>query len=327
MPSSVSAQSATPTAPQVRLLAENAGFSLRLLEQQFAGEGAADYKLNIASREDGSLAVTVSVFSVALAASELELSYPANYAPQGGRPLPWPGHGDAVDFDVDMATPGRLEYAASLPGDAASEGSSGEFGLVELVFTEVDPASVPVAKITWPAAQNERNWLEKWYMPLPALASPSTVYAEPSWQQHANTIFTLANAARAKKGQPPLQRDPHLDAVAQAHAIHMATDGFFEHKNPQGLDVFERIEAANCPDWWTAGENIAAGQRGPQEAHQSWMDSSGHKVNIRGEKYERIGIGVYYDPDSSMGWYWVQVFASFNGDTAAHGWNEPGSVY
>ena len=41
----------------------------------------------------------------------------------------------------------------------------------------------------------------------------------------------------------------------------------------------------------TAGENIAWGQRTPDEVHDAWMNSSGHRANILGGDYNRIGIG------------------------------------
>jgi uncharacterized protein YkwD len=92
------------------------------------------------------------------------------------------------------------------------------------------------------------------------------------------------------------------------------------------MEVFDRLDSVNAPRWWSAGENIAAGYRDGSAAMRSWMDSTGHKMNIRNRDYEYIGIGAYYEPDSEYGWYWVQVFASFDGDPSAHTeWVEPGA--
>ena len=74
----------------------------------------------------------------------------------------------------------------------------------------------------------------------------------------------------------------------------------------------------------TGGENIAAGYRTPEQAHKSWMDSGGHRKNIRNENYRYMGVGAYYLPGSEYGWYWVQVFATYREDPMTHDWIDPG---
>ncbi|MDQ3023431.1 MAG: CAP domain-containing protein [bacterium] len=168
-----------------------------------------------------------------------------------------------------------------------------------------------------------RDWLTRCFFSLPPLDSATEVYASVSAQDYAADVFDQTNAIRARKKLSQLKRDPHLDAVAQAHALDMAALGYFDHHSPQGMDVFDRMECAGCPGWWTGGENIAAGYRTPQIAIDEWMDSPGHKRNILDGNYEHMGIGVYHAPDSEYGWYWVQVFASYEGDGEGR-WLEPG---
>ena len=319
------------------VLAAAEGFELRLLGQKFAGKGQASYRLAVADGAPGSVEVDVNVDSAALSACELELSYPRSYTPQGGQPQPWPEDGGQLVYNVEIDDPGRLVYEARLRDEAAQRGSSGEFTVLRLVFAEVQaPVAQPSITPTQPAQPaavqaalvpggNAGQWLASSYLALPALSGPYSVYGDAAWQQAADEVFVLANAARAKKGQPALVRDPHLDAVAQAHAMDMSRQGYFEHENLLGMEVFERLNAAGAPVWRAAGENIAAGQRTAEEAHTSWMNSSGHKVNIRGESFERMGVGVYYDARSPYGWYWVQVFASYNEFGAGTKWLEPGS--
>ena len=175
----------------------------------------------------------------------------------------------------------------------------------------------------WPSGSS-LEWVESYYLPLPTLQGDLSVYQDARAQRYADEIFRMTNEARAKKGHPPLQRSRQLDGVSQAHAVHMASRGFFEHEDPYGLSAWDRMEAADCPRYWLSGENIAAGYRNADEAHESWMDSDGHRKNIRRDEYDYIGIGVYYDEDSEYGWYWVQTFASFNEDPDGHDWIEPG---
>ena len=55
-----------------------------------------------------------------------------------------------------------------------------------------------------------------------------------------------------------------------------------------------------------AGENIAAGQRSPEEVMNSWMNSSGHRANILNKNFDTIGIG--FVEGGKYGTYWTQLF-------------------
>ena len=51
----------------------------------------------------------------------------------------------------------------------------------------------------------------------------------------------------------------------------------------------------------TAGENIAKGQKSPQEVMNAWMNSSGHRATSSNGSYTSIGVGYYNGA-------WVQLF-------------------
>ncbi|KFZ32490.1 hypothetical protein JS44_04615 [Anoxybacillus flavithermus] len=53
----------------------------------------------------------------------------------------------------------------------------------------------------------------------------------------------------------------------------------------------------------TAGENIAKGQRTPQEVVNAWMNSAGHRANILNRNFTHIGVGF-----DGNGNYWTQMF-------------------
>lgn len=164
-----------------------------------------------------------------------------------------------------------------------------------------------------------QEWLEKYYLPLPAPGAPYGVYTDAQAQAYADEVFVLTNQQREKKGHTPLRRNSYLDAVAQAHAVHMAKADFFEHRSPLGMEPNHRIDAMGATEWSTYGENIAAGYRTPEIAVKEWMDSPGHRKAIRNERFREIGIGVYYDARTDYRWYWVQVFATFDGRYQAQG--------
>lgn len=168
-----------------------------------------------------------------------------------------------------------------------------------------------------------REWLGQCFMTLPVLDSPTKVYQDSRGLEFADDVFEQTNEIRTGRKLRELKRDPHLDAVAQAHAVDMARQGYFDHSSPQGMDVFDRMEITGCTDWWTGGENLAAGYRSPEVAMKSWMDSKGHRSNVLNGQYEYMGIGVYEAPGTPYGWYWVQVFASYRGDVTTRRWLQP----
>ena len=83
----------------------------------------------------------------------------------------------------------------------------------------------------------------------------------------------------------------------------MAERNFFGHTNPDGDGLGERIDAAGYePSAW--GENIALGQRTPEEVVDRWMTSDGHCANIMRDRYTEIGVGYY------ASYFWTQAFGS-----------------
>ena len=167
-----------------------------------------------------------------------------------------------------------------------------------------------------------QEWLSKYYLPLPAPGGPNGVYPDASAAAYADKVFNEVNAERTQKGFAPLTRNAHLDAVAQAHGVHMVQAKFFEHESPLGMQAAERIAAAGGPDWSWVGENIAAGYQTPEIAVDNWMRSKGHRRNILNGQFVETGIGVLYDPRSFYGWYWVQVFATFDSHGQQTQWVE-----
>ena len=120
-------------------------------------------------------------------------------------------------------------------------------------------------------------------------------------------VLALVNQERAKQGLSALSWSDELTAVARAHSKDMAARGFFSHTNPDGQSPFDRMKAAGI-SYRTAGENIAAGQRTPQEVVNSWMNSEGHRANILNASYTRLGVG-YASGSGTYSTYWTQCFA------------------
>ncbi len=103
-------------------------------------------------------------------------------------------------------------------------------------------------------------------------------------------MLTLVNQERAKVGLKPLVADAKLREVARAHAKDMLERGYFAHNTPEGIDPFDRMDAAGIA-YLTAGENLAFAPT-LNLAHIGLMNSPKHKENILYPPFGKAGIGV-----------------------------------
>jgi uncharacterized protein YkwD len=104
-------------------------------------------------------------------------------------------------------------------------------------------------------------------------------------------IFDLLNVYRVSFDKPVLKWNENLANVARKHSKDMAVRDFFSHTNPSGYDPFDRIVADGI-DYMLAAENIAAGYTNAFSAHNGWVNSPGHRLNLLRDIQE-VGIGVY----------------------------------
>ncbi|MBD3920210.1 SCP-like extracellular [Paenibacillus sp. PR3] len=121
-----------------------------------------------------------------------------------------------------------------------------------------------------------------------------------STSTYAQQVVTLVNQERAKAGLSALTTDSLLNTVAYDKAKDMAVNNYFSHTSPTYGSPFDMMTAYGVK-YSYAGENIAAGQKTPQEVMNAWMNSAGHKANILSPNFKKIGVG-YYNGE------WVQEF-------------------
>ncbi len=134
----------------------------------------------------------------------------------------------------------------------------------------------------------------------PASSTPSTTTSDVN--AFEQEVVKLTNAERTKAGLSPLQTDDKLMAAAREKSPDMQSNNYFSHTSPTFGSPFDRMKALGIT-YKSAGENIAQGQRSPQEVVQAWMDSPGHRANILNGKFTHIGVGYV-----KSGNYWTQQF-------------------
>jgi uncharacterized protein YkwD len=146
--------------------------------------------------------------------------------------------------------------------------------------------------------------------PSPSSPPPSSPSASPAPGGNAAfeaEVVTIVNQERVRAGCPEVTVDDRLTAAARGHSADMAARGYFSHTTPEGVEFATRITAAGYR-WSSAGENIAKGQRTPQDVMTAWMNSAGHKANILNCGFRNLGVGVAADATGTL--LWTQDFAS-----------------
>ncbi len=111
--------------------------------------------------------------------------------------------------------------------------------------------------------------------------------------------------------RPRLRYNPKLEQAAAAHARAMATQGFFDHVDPQGRTVGRRVTRTGY-QWQRVGENLAAGHRSIDEAVQGWLLSTSHCEVMLDARFTEFGLAreISPYPGDLYGYYWALVVAT-----------------
>ncbi|WP_258904414.1 CAP domain-containing protein [Actinokineospora sp. UTMC 2448] len=114
-------------------------------------------------------------------------------------------------------------------------------------------------------------------------------------------VLAIVNDERAENGCAPVKLDARLAAAGQGHSEDMAEKDYFSHTSLDGRTFVDRAKAEGYRS--PGAENIARGQRTPEQVMDAWMNSPGHRANILNCDLKTMGIGLETD-----GYYWTQVF-------------------
>jgi len=129
---------------------------------------------------------------------------------------------------------------------------------------------------------------------------PDNNNASYSTSQYAQQVVNLVNQERAKAGLKPLSQHQTLTVMALDKAKDLYNNRYFDHNSPTYGSPFNMMRLYGIR-YSYAGENIAKGQRTPQEVMNAWMNSPGHRQNILNPNYKSIGVAYYNG-------VWVQEF-------------------
>ena len=132
-----------------------------------------------------------------------------------------------------------------------------------------------------------------------------------------NLMLGYVNSARAKAGLKALTLDTTLGEVARAHSAEMRDKNYFAHESPTealrdpldryvlGIGSTPRLVAENIFRAWGSRREIKDSDA--LRAHNSLMNSPGHKANILRDGPTKIGIGFVANDNGDL---WVtQMFS------------------
>lgn len=120
---------------------------------------------------------------------------------------------------------------------------------------------------------------------------------------YTEQVVALVNAERAKEGLAPLSIDQNVQAAAQVRA--QECEQSFSHTRPDGSSFSTSLTQQGVT-YSRSGENIAWGQRSPEEVVNAWMNSSSHRANIMDSRFTKIGVGYHQNANGVN--YWSQLF-------------------
>lgn len=120
--------------------------------------------------------------------------------------------------------------------------------------------------------------------------------------QQLDLLIYLHNDARINRWlwkSKPLNKNVFLMKYAQKWSNKMAVEDKLYHSSMK--DIMNL-------GFSTVAENIAYGQKSPEEVIKTWMKSMGHRNNILNSKFTDIGCGMSLSQDGRL--YWCVCFAN-----------------
>lgn len=118
-------------------------------------------------------------------------------------------------------------------------------------------------------------------------------------------ITELVNQHRAAAGLNPVTYSAELSMPAQTRAFEIEKS--FSHTRPDGRYFSTALKDYGI-SYRFCGENIAWGQKSPEEVVTAWMNSPSHRANILHKSFTKLGVG--YQQNARGVNYFTQLFTN-----------------
>jgi len=136
---------------------------------------------------------------------------------------------------------------------------------------------------------------------LPASTGDYTTLSVAAQEQK---LLNLLNQDRAAYGLPALTLDSELSRIARMKSQDMNHNHYFAHTSPTYGNAAAMLKLFGYA-YNGVGENIAH-HANVEKAQAAFMSSSGHRQNILGSQWTKVGIGICIDQNGFI--YATQLF-------------------
>ena len=129
-------------------------------------------------------------------------------------------------------------------------------------------------------------------------------YTTTSMSAQEQKMLEMLNSERQRQGLSALTLDPELCRIARIKCGDMRDNRYFAHESPTYGNMASMLRAFGYP-YNGAGENIAH-HANITKAHAAFMSSAGHRSNILGSQWKKVGIGICLDANGFV--YVTEIF-------------------
>ncbi|MBF8982871.1 SafA/ExsA family spore coat assembly protein [Lutibacter sp. B2] len=196
------------------------------------------------------------------------------------------------------------------------------FSIVTLTFLLTIPITAQATTETYTVVTGDSLWkiAQKYQVGLSEIIAyndqiknPNLIYPnmkinipeQEAGREFEKEVVRLVNVERQKNGLSSLKENWQLSRVARYKSNDMKNKDYFSHTSPTYGSPFDMMKNFGI-QYSYAGENIAKGQKTPQQVMNGWMNSSGHRANILSKNFTEIGVGYTVDQNGTT--YWTQMF-------------------
>ena len=168
------------------------------------------------------------------------------------------------------------------------------------------PTAVPTAAPAPTQAPTAAPTPKPTQKPVETSSPPSDEgdYTTGSVTAQEENAFLLLNQDRKANGLASLKLDPVLCEIARAKSRDMHVNNYFSHTSPTYGSPSQMLNSFGYA-YTSVAENIAH-HATIEKAQAAFMSSTGHRSNILGSQWSKVGIGVCYDAQGFV--YVTQLF-------------------
>lgn len=195
------------------------------------------------------------------------------------------------------------------PNDSATDCPAATATAAPTAVPTAAPTASPTAKpTTAPTAKPTATPTAK-----PTAAPTAEATQAPSMDEDYTTdsltvqeqkAVSLLNADRKSNGLSALTVDPELSRIARLKSEDMRDQGYFAHTSPTYGSASAMLTSFGY-SFSAVGENIAH-HATVEKSQAAFMSSDGHRKNILGASWTKVGVGVCLDRNGFV--YVTQLF-------------------